>query len=104
MCALSSGRATLYGPAGKAIPLTITVPSAPSQPSGPTGTPTGIVLNLTSGFVITKDGKSGPAILLFNTLDGTISGWNPDVDRTTPSSGLTIRANRLFPPATPLWL
>ena len=75
-----SGLATLYGPGGKPIPLTITVPPAPSQPFGPTGTPTGMILNLTSGFVITKDGKSGPAILLFNTLDGTISGWNPDVD------------------------
>jgi hypothetical protein len=26
--------------------------------------------------------KSGPAVLIFATLDGTISGWNPDVDAT----------------------
>jgi uncharacterized protein (TIGR03118 family) len=75
-----SGTATIYGPGGKPAPLVITVPPAPSQPFGPTGTPTGMVTNSTSGFVISKNGKSVPALFLFDTLDGTISGWNPDLD------------------------
>jgi len=39
-----------------------------------------MVSNPNSGFVISKNGKSGPALFLFDTLDGTISGWNPEVD------------------------
>jgi uncharacterized protein (TIGR03118 family) len=82
-CAMAnthSGTATLYGPAGKPLPLVINVPPAAGQPFGPTGTPTGMVANTTSGFLISKNGKSGPALFLFDTLDGTISGWNPEVD------------------------
>jgi uncharacterized protein (TIGR03118 family) len=30
--------------------------------------------------VISKDGVSGPAFFLFATEDGTIAGWNPNVD------------------------
>jgi uncharacterized protein (TIGR03118 family) len=44
------------------------------------GSPTGIVYNPTSDFVISKNGKSAPALFLFDTADGTISGWNPAVD------------------------
>jgi uncharacterized protein (TIGR03118 family) len=75
-----SGTATVYGPGGKPAPLVINVPPAPGQPLGPTGTPTGMVVNPTSGFVISKNGKSAPALFLFDALDGTISGWNPEVD------------------------
>jgi uncharacterized protein (TIGR03118 family) len=32
--------------------------------------------------VITANGKSAPARLIFDSIDGTISGWNPDVDPT----------------------
>lgn len=73
------GTATVYGPAGKPLPLVINVPPAPSEPYGPAGTPTGMLANPTSDFVISKNGKSGPALFLFDTLDGTISGWNPEV-------------------------
>jgi hypothetical protein len=37
-------------------------------------------VNPTSNYVITKNGKSAPAILLIATLDGLICGWNPAVD------------------------
>jgi uncharacterized protein (TIGR03118 family) len=60
----------------------VTIPPAPSQPFGPTGTPTGIVTNSTAGFVVSEGSNSGPALFLFDTLDGTISGWNPNVDLT----------------------
>ena len=32
-------------------------------------------------FVISKNGKSGPAVFLFATEDGTIAGWNPNGDK-----------------------
>jgi hypothetical protein len=78
------GRSSLYGPEGPAVPLVVTVPPAPSQPFGPTGSPTGLVANTAdpSDFVVSENGKSGPALFIFDTEDGTISGWNPNVDPT----------------------
>jgi uncharacterized protein (TIGR03118 family) len=76
-----TGMATVYGPHGKLLPTAVTIPAAPSQPLGPIGSPTGLVANTTQDFVISKDGKSGPARFIFDTLDGLICGWNPDVDR-----------------------
>jgi uncharacterized protein (TIGR03118 family) len=79
---LSTGLATFYDRSGHVLPLTIIVPASASQPLGPVGHPTGVVYNPTSDFVIVANGKSAPARLIFDTLDGTISGWNPDVDPT----------------------
>ena len=76
----ATGVATFYDRSGKPLPIVITVPAAPSQPFGPVGSPTGVAYNPTSDFVISKNGKSGPAVFVFDTLDGTLSGWNPDVD------------------------
>jgi uncharacterized protein (TIGR03118 family) len=78
----STGTATFYNHQGEPLPRVITIPPAPSQPFGPIGSPTGVVYNPTSQFVISANGKSAPALLLFDTLDGTISGWNPSVDAT----------------------
>src|SRR5262249_2634096 len=90
----STGLATFYDRSGHVLPRTITVPSSAvptlfGMPGSP-GHPTGVVYNPTSGFVITdKDnGKSAPARLIFDTIDGTISGWNPDVD---PTHAIVIR-------------
>ena len=77
-----TGLSTLYDGIGNQIPLVVTIPPAPSMPLGPQGTPTGQVANSTQDFVITENGKSGPALFIFATLDGTISGWNPAVDLT----------------------
>ena len=44
--------------------------------------------NPTSDFVISENGKSAPARLIFDSIDGTISGWNPDVD---PTHAILIR-------------
>src|SRR5215468_2479785 len=76
----ATGVATFYLPSGKPLPRYITIPPAPSQPLGPVGTPTGIAYNSTSHFLISKNGKSGPAVFLIDTLDGLICGWNPEID------------------------
>ena len=78
----ATGTVTFYNHAGKPVPPVITVPPAPTQPFGPIGQPTGLVYNPTSQFVITANGKSAPARLIFDTGDGMICGWNPDVDPT----------------------
>ena len=86
----ATGVATFYLPSGKPLPRSITIPAAPSQPLGPVGIPTGIAYNPTSEFVISKNGKSAPAIFLFDTLDGLICGWNPKVD---PDNAVVIVDN-----------
>jgi uncharacterized protein (TIGR03118 family) len=80
--AFSTGLATFYDRHGHVLPRTISVPASSAQPFGPVGHPTGVVYNPTSDFVISANGKSAPARLIFDTIDGTISGWNPDVDPT----------------------
>lgn len=67
-----SGKSTLYNGAGTPLPLVVTIP--PASGTGK-GEPTGMVANTdttTTDFVIS--GK--PAAFIFDTLDGTISGWN----------------------------
>ena len=78
----STGVATIYDSSGHVLPQTITVPTSSDPRFGPVGHPTGVVYNPTSDFVISENGKSAPARLIFDTLDGTISGWNPAVDPT----------------------
>lgn len=72
---------TLYNGRGQAFPvgspLVVNIP-APGAPTG--GTPTGLVFNGTGEFSITANGKSGSAIFLFSSEDGTILGWTPAVD------------------------
>jgi uncharacterized protein (TIGR03118 family) len=82
-----TGMSTVYGPHGKLVPTAVTIPAAPGQPLGPIGSPTGLVANSTSDFVISKDGKSGPARFIFDTIDGLICGWNPEVD---PDHAITV--------------
>jgi uncharacterized protein (TIGR03118 family) len=76
----SFGIATFYDAHGNVLPGVVTIPPAPSQPLGPNGHPRGLEYNPTSDFVISEDGRSAPALVLFGTRDGTISGWNPAVD------------------------
>jgi uncharacterized protein (TIGR03118 family) len=81
-----SSTSTLYDAAGNpappppAVPLVVNIPT-PDDPAGG-GAPTGIVFSGGDGFVVTKDGKSGPSRFLFATEDGTIAGWAPNVDFT----------------------
>lgn len=72
-----SGLSTLYNSQGAPQGLVVAVP--PVSGTG-LGSPTGIVFNGSKDFVISKNGASGPAVFMFATIDGTISGWNPGVD------------------------
>jgi len=79
-----TGVSTLYRGNGTKVPLTVTIPAASPTASGtPSGTTFNItVLTATPGFAVSKGAASAPALFLFDTLDGTISGWNPGVDPT----------------------
>ncbi|GHO88110.1 hypothetical protein KSZ_61160 [Dictyobacter formicarum] len=81
-----TGVATSYLGNGKAFPvgnpLVITIPPPRNSPAGTKATPTGNVFNNTDDFVISENGRSRPSKFIFATEDGTISGWNPDVDPT----------------------
>jgi uncharacterized protein (TIGR03118 family) len=46
------------------------------------GAPTGTVFNGGSGFTVSSGANSGPALFIFASETGTISGWNPSVDGT----------------------
>jgi len=92
-----SGTSTLYN--GKNLgfpfptiknPLVVTVPARVATHAGTPGSPTGIVSNGTADFVVSQNGTSGPALFIFATRDGTISGWSPTVNF---SSAITMVDN-----------
>jgi uncharacterized protein (TIGR03118 family) len=89
-----AGVATFYNRSGKPLPTTITVPSGSGTG---TGLPAGLVYNPTDDFVISKNGKSAPARLIFSTLDGTLSGWNPAVDRDSAVVMVNNSATESYP-------
>jgi uncharacterized protein (TIGR03118 family) len=64
-----SGKSTLYDNHGVKQGLVVTIPPGPGNSMG---SPTGQVANGTSDFKI----SGSPALFIFATLDGTISGWN----------------------------
>jgi uncharacterized protein (TIGR03118 family) len=68
-----SGWATLYTGSGAKIPLNVVVPAAVK---GNQGSPTGTVFNGSGQFKV----QGWTALFIFATLDGTISGWAPQVD------------------------
>jgi len=86
-----TGLSTIYTGNGAIVPLVVTVPG----PAGSTdhSAPTGLVFNGTGKFTVSDGGKSGPALFIFDTEDGTISGWSPAVTtkhsiRVIDNSGL----------------
>jgi uncharacterized protein (TIGR03118 family) len=80
------GVSTLYKGDGTPFPvgspLVVTIPPPAGSPAGTTSAPTGNVFNGTSDFVVTEKNVSGPSLFIFATEDGTISGWNRNVDPT----------------------
>ena len=75
-----AGVSTLYHQDGTAVSLVVTIPTSARNKDG--GNPTGVVVNSTSFFKVTKNGNSQPARFIFASEDGSISGWNPNVDGT----------------------
>ena len=73
-----TGLSTLYTGTGSIVPLVVTIPP-PQGAEGPSA-PTGLVFNGTGEFVVKAHDLSGSAFFIFDTEDGTISGWNPTVD------------------------
>ena len=65
-----TGLATAYNAVGVPQKTVVTVPSASGTGLG---SPTGIVYNASQEF----RAGGAPAMFLFGTLDGTISGWSP---------------------------
>src|SRR5262249_53680698 len=82
--------ATLYAgnvagsPLG-AVPLVVSIPG---------GAPTGQVFNGTSDFVIHSGTASAPALFIFASETGSITGWNPAVPppplSTQAQTGVTV--------------
>src|ERR1700730_15373181 len=73
-----TGLSTLYNGAGAINPLVVTIPKAdPNSKTFPAGTPTGTIANASPTDFLLAAGA--PADFLFSTIDGTISGWNPNV-------------------------
>jgi uncharacterized protein (TIGR03118 family) len=70
-----SATATLYDGSGVASALIVSLPPVPGS-STPTRA-TGTVFTGAAGFNISP---GNPALFMFVTLDGTILGWNPNVD------------------------
>ena len=70
----NSGLSTLYDAQGNIQTLIVKIPA----PNGVAGisAPTGTVANGTTGFPVTSGGTTGPSLFIFDTEDGTISGWN----------------------------
>jgi uncharacterized protein (TIGR03118 family) len=74
-----TGLSTLYNGQGQIVPLVVSVPTPAAVSAEGISAPTGTVFNGTTGFVVSQNGVSGPSRFLFDTEDGTISGWNPTV-------------------------
>ncbi len=88
----ASGNSTLYTGTGSIVPLVVTIPAGATPPSGPTGQ----VFNGSAGFDLSN---GNPAHFIFDTLNGTVVGWNGGttgtVEATTPGAvytGLAIGA------------
>src|SRR5438094_9487576 len=75
-----TGVSTLYNQDGTAVPMVVEIPTAARNTDG--ANPTGQVFNDTEFFQVTKNGTSAPAIFIFVSEDGSISGWNSTLDAT----------------------
>jgi uncharacterized protein (TIGR03118 family) len=104
----ATGLSTLYsisntsGVVATPLGLVVSIPSATGGPGSPTGivapeTPKGVTAFVISGInPVTGKQASGNSIFIFDTLDGTIWGWNPAVGgiTATGASVANIAADR----------
>ncbi len=82
-----TGNAPLFNAQGRELGAAPVLQPPLGSPPGTATAPNGNVVNTTSDFVISDDGKSAPAATIFSTEDGTIIGFNPQVD---PKEGLLV--------------
>jgi hypothetical protein len=75
-----TGLSTKYDAEGETEGKAVVILPPPGSPAGTTAAPDGAVRNTTDDFMISRNNKSAPATVLFSTEDGTIAGWNPEVD------------------------
>ncbi len=102
----NSGTSTVYGGGGTGTPVTffpdpagsllnnfVIVPP-PGFAPGTQSTPTGVVFNGSpTDFILDKGTPAGkPAIFIFATEDGTISGWNPGANVAMGANPPSINA------------
>ena len=87
-----TGLSTLYDGTGAAKALVVTIPTGDPNVST-TGTPTGTLFNGSTGFQIAAN---KPALFLFVTEDGTISGWNPGVNPTNAVIMVNTKSASVF--------
>jgi uncharacterized protein (TIGR03118 family) len=83
-----TGFSTLYNGQGNPQKLVVTIPSVVP---GQAGMPTGIVFNGNGGFDVSENGGTpGSSAFIFATAQGTIAGWNFNVD---PNNAITVVNN-----------
>jgi uncharacterized protein (TIGR03118 family) len=79
-----TGTATLYSGVGAVIPLVVTIPQAGDV--GTAGPVTGVIFNALASNSSAFDVQAGmPALFIFCSEDGVISGWNQAVSGTKAS-------------------
>ena len=81
---------TLYDSAGAPRQLVVSIPLPNGQPGG---APTGTVFNYTGAFEVAP---GQPAIFLFATEDGSISGWNPTTNLTSAVVKINHSATAIY--------
>jgi uncharacterized protein (TIGR03118 family) len=101
----NTSTSTLHSGDGAIVPLVVEIPcissgtpTAPCPvpglfPIAPPFGPSGIVANTFAAigaFSVSEGGASGPAFFIFDTLDGLVVGWNPQVNATQA----VVAANR----------
>ena len=68
------------------------IQKAPLVVSIPGGAPTGQVFNGTPGFEVRDGDASGPALFVFDSEAGLVTGWNPGVPPPPPSTQAQVGA------------
>jgi uncharacterized protein (TIGR03118 family) len=67
---------------GQTVKPPVADPPPLGSAPGTTTSPNGTVLNTTTDFVISDEGKSAPATVIASTEDGTLVAFNPKLDKT----------------------
>jgi uncharacterized protein (TIGR03118 family) len=77
-----TGLSTLYNAAGTPQALVVTIPGSATPPSGPTGM---VFSNVAGSFPV----NGTPATFIFDTLNGTLLGWNGSAGTTAVQMATT---------------